>query len=320
MKKTSSVGSVLVAMLFVGQAEAHIDLVSPTPRLSGQTGGSQLKTKPCGQTQNKRTTDKVTHFSPGQTVEIKIKEYVDHPSYLAVAFDPDGDDSFVFPRANMDKVDATTDDPKALFPVDGKTVLGLRTDKDKNCATENADKTCTLSITLPTTPCQNCTLQVTQFMYDKVNDNLDDEYYYQCADITIDAAGAGGSGTGGGSSAGSAGVGVAGTGGAPTTSGGAGGTGGTAGVLTGSGGAVASAGASLGGSLGNGSAGAAAAGSPSVMTAGSSGTSATSTPGTAAPDEAGCAVAKGRRGGASLWVGLGLLAVFARRRRGAGTR
>jgi hypothetical protein len=80
---------------------------------------SQLKTKPCGQTANKRTTDKVTTFSPGQKVEIKIKEYINHPGYFAVAFDPDGDDSFVFPRENPDKVVAASDDPKTLFPVDG---------------------------------------------------------------------------------------------------------------------------------------------------------------------------------------------------------
>ena len=57
MNKISSVGCLLVLSFLSAQAGAHIDLVSPTPRLAGETGGSQLKTKPCGQTQDKRTTD-----------------------------------------------------------------------------------------------------------------------------------------------------------------------------------------------------------------------------------------------------------------------
>lgn len=170
-------------------AEAHLDLLSPRARALGQEGdGTQLKTKPCGQSSNARTTDRVTKLQGGQRLEILIKEYIDHPGYFAVAFDPDGDDSFPFPQPGTDLLDAETDDPKARFPVDGKSILGVRADKDRNCASENAEQTCSIPITVPNLSCRNCTLQVTQMMYDSVGDhNEANDLYYQCADIEIEA-------------------------------------------------------------------------------------------------------------------------------------
>jgi len=313
-----SLASALPFLLAGTTASAHVDLVAPPPRLQGEAGGSQLKTKPCGQTTDKRTTDKITTFTPGQKVDIKIKEYVNHPGYFAVAFDPDGDDSFPFPRANMDKVVAATDDPKAMFPI-SDTVLGLRTDKEKDCYTEAADNSheCTIPITIPNVNCDNCTLQVTQFMYDKLGDNNDNEYYYQCADIKIQGAiggsgsggaggssssgGAAGSGTTGGTGSSSGGTGTAGN---PSTAGNPGTAGtGTAGTPTATGGAP--------GSAGNSS----VAGTNSTA-AGASGTAATPvTGGGATQDSSGCGVAKRTRGGASALAALGLLFALGRRRR-----
>jgi hypothetical protein len=304
MDKKSSFGFGLFALLVALPASAHLDLLDPPARLKGEDGNTQLKTKPCGQTTNKRT-DKVTTYAPGQKVDIKIKEYVNHPGYFAVAFDPDGDDSFIFPRADADKVVAASDDPQTLFPVDGTKVLGLRTDKDKDCYTENASThECTISITIPNMPCQNCTLQVTQFMYDKLGDNKDDEYYYQCADIKIEGAAMGGSGGSGGSG----GAVTAGSGGATTA--------GTASGGGGSGGAGASAG-------GGGSGGApivTMAGSPSAGAPIGGGGAPSGGSGTTAPtngasaDDSGCGVAHRPGGAASALSALALLFALRRRR------
>jgi hypothetical protein len=291
----------------VGSASAHVDLVSPPPRLAGEAGGNQLKTKPCGQTNNMRT-GTVTTFKPGETIQIKLKEYVDHPGYFAVAFDADGDNDFPFPRANMDDVDAATDDPKAMFPLSDK-VLGFHLDAaapkgNGNCAA-SADKTCTISVKLPNIQCQTCTLQVTQFMYDKVNDNNDNEYYYQCADIKLEGElmpGGGGAGGGGG------------TGG---TAGGNGGAGGAAGSASGgtsagtaSGGTVSAAGTASGGAPGS-------AGTATVAGSGTGGSAAV-TPPASSEDDGGCSVARAGDDrtsfaalAGSLLLGLGW---FARRR------
>lgn len=296
-----ALGSLVSALASSGQA--HVDLISPTPRLGGQAGGGQLKTKPCGQSTNMRT-DKVTTFAPGQQVEIKMKEYVDHPGYFAVAFDADGDDSFIFPRANPDAVVADADDPKALFPVDGMKVLGIRTDKDKNCASE-PDKTCSITITIPNVNCQNCTLQVTQFMYDKLGDKSDNEYYYQCADIKIEGPlGSGGSGgTGGGGAGGSGGV--------------SGGTGGTGGVATGGTGGAPAGGTAAGGGASGGtggatsSAGTATTSGGSLAAGGVGGTTATAP----AADDGGCSIGRPSRGAFSLLAAVGVGLALLRRRK-----
>jgi len=308
-------------MLGAEVALAHVELLSPPPRLPGQANGNQLKSKPCGQTTNKRTTDKITTFAPGQKVDLKIREYVNHPGYFAVAFDPDGDDSFPFPRENMDKIVAASDDPKAMFPL-SDTVLGIRTDKDKDCYTENAEHECTISITIPNVTCANCTLQVTQFMYDKLGDDNDNEYYYQCADIKIEGAGSGGSGSGGAASAG------AGTGGsAAGSSSGGGGTGNgseTAGAsgTTSSAGTTANTGGNVAVTAGTSSATAGTTATPTAGTTTTSGTAgsgpATPPNGAAAEDQSGCGMAKGAKGGqghASTLAALGLALAFARRRR-----
>lgn len=291
----------LTPLLGTATAHAHVDMVSPTPRQAGEAGGNQLKSKPCGQTTNKRTTDKVTTYTPGQKVEIKMKEYINHPGYFAVAFDPDGDDNFPFPIANMDKVVAATDDPKTTFPI-GATVLGLRTDKDKDCYSETNHE-CTLSITIPNMTCQNCTLQLIQFMYDKLGNNNDDEYYYQCADIKIEGTPAGGAG--GGGAGGAAGAAGAGTGGASAGTGTGGASAGTAAGGTTSAGTTSTAGtATTAGTTST-------AGTATTPTAGTTGTTGNS----AAEDDGGCGIAKHSSGGASLVAALGLMYALVRRRR-----
>lgn len=305
-----ALASGLPLLLGATAASAHLNLVTPPPRLQGEAGGNQLKTKPCGQTVNARTADKVTTFTPGQKVDIKIEEYINHPGYFAVAFDPDGDDNFPFPIANMDKVNKDTDDPKAAFPLSA-TVLGLRTDKEKDqsansgdgdCYSENAQHECTISITLPNMNCTNCTLQVIQFMYDKLGNGKDDEYYYQCADIKIEGA------VGGGGAAGS------GSGGAAAGSGGSGGAaaGGSAG--TSAGGTAATTGGTPTSSAGT--APTTAGTAPTPPTAGTGGSGAVVAPGGgAAEDESSCGIAKRTPGGASALAALGLLFALVRRRR-----
>jgi hypothetical protein len=256
-------------------------------------------------------TGTVTTFKPGETIQVKLKEYIDHPGYFAVAFDADGDNDFPFPIANMDDVDDATHDPKAMFPLSDK-VLGFHLDAaapkgDGNCAS-SADKTCTISVKLPNIQCQNCTLQVTQFMSDKLGDDNDNEYYYQCADIKLEGElMPGGGGGGGGGAAGAGGTGAGGS------AAGAAGSGGTS-AGTSSGGAVSAAGTSSGGAPSSAGTATTSAGT-STGTAGSAGV----TPPATTEDDGGCSVAGaslGDRTGfaaltASLLLGLGW---FARRR------
>jgi uncharacterized membrane protein YgcG len=155
----------LVLVLLSGTASAHITMTSPTPRTT------ENKTAPCGAGATRGT--KVAAFAPGETITVEWDETVDHPGHYRIAFDNDGDDVFVNPNNPNDNFPFTLMEPIA------DKVGGHYTQK----------------ITLPTTPCSNCTLQLMQIMTTQVPYN---SFYYQCADITIGEGGGGGDGGGGG--------------------------------------------------------------------------------------------------------------------------
>jgi hypothetical protein len=271
-------------------AGAHVSLTS----IDGQTGvaraeapAENLKNAPCGQNTNGRTAT-VTQLTAGDTVTLVWDEYIDHPGFFRIAFDNDGDDGFPA-IADMDDVhpaqctlqtclDSSETSIQEKYPV-GDTVLAYV-----------ADGTNMVDITVPNVDCTNCTLQVIQFMTDKLANNNDDEIYYQCADIEISGATAGGGagGAGGQGGAGGATAGAGGAGGAATA--GAGGTGGTA--TAGAGGASAGAGGAAMGTAGTATAGSggsvAAAGSSSGAGGGLGNQGSTSSGG--GGDSGGCAL------------------------------
>jgi MYXO-CTERM domain-containing protein len=160
-------------------AFAHVELQSPTPRARGQSEGN-LKNTPCGQTADGRT-DRVTVFEPGQTITVTFNEFIDHPAYYRVAFDPDGD---TFPMrtgvpANaVESAAAAQAAEEALFQGTGSTLLAV--------VPEVNGKASSATVTLPDVECEACTLQLIEFMYDKADPQ---HGYYQCADIALRSAG-----------------------------------------------------------------------------------------------------------------------------------
>lgn len=166
----------LALVLLSGTASAHVTLTSPAPRTAENKAG------PCGAAGSKRGTQVAT-FAPGAEITVEWDETVDHPGHYRIAFDNDGDDVFVNPNNPNDNFAFTLMEPIA----------------------DKAGGHYTQKITLPTTPCTNCTLQLMQIMTTQVPY---DSFYYQCADITIGDGGTGGEDPGGGT-----------TGGCSTTSG-----------------------------------------------------------------------------------------------------
>jgi Copper acquisition factor BIM1-like len=159
----------LALALLSGTASAHITMTSPTPRTT------ENKTGPCGAAGSTRGT-KIARFAPGETITVEWDETVDHPGHYRIAFDDDGDDVFVNPNNPDDNFAFTLMEP---IP-----------DKDGGHYAQ--------PITLPATPCTNCTLQLMQIMTTQVPY---DSFYYQCADLTIgDGGGEVTGGDGGGCS------------------------------------------------------------------------------------------------------------------------
>ncbi|MEO8698850.1 MAG: SCE4755 family polysaccharide monooxygenase-like protein [Kofleriaceae bacterium] len=140
-------------LLGAGTAHAHIAMTSPKPR------GADQKAGPCGKSGSARGSN-VTMFAPGETITVEWDETVDHPGHFRIAFDDDGDDVFVNPN--------NPDDNFAF------TLMEPISDKSGGHYTQQ--------VTMPTTPCTNCTLQLMQVMTTAVPYN---SFYYQCADIQI---------------------------------------------------------------------------------------------------------------------------------------
>ena len=146
-----------MALLAVaGTADAHIKLTSPSPR------GTDQKAGPCGQAGSTRGST-VTNFSPGETITVEWDETVDHPGHFRISFDDDGND-FENPNNPNDNFATTLVEPIADKPAGHYTQ----------------------AVTLPATPCTNCTLQLVQVMTVTVPYN---SFYFQCADITIGGGG-----------------------------------------------------------------------------------------------------------------------------------
>jgi hypothetical protein len=196
---------------------AHVDLSSPNPRSHGQTEGN-LKSGPCGQSTDGRTAN-VNVFAPGETITVTWNEYIDHPAYYRIAFDDDGDDGFVMRTDGQ--TDQAADDPEAMeaaLNMDAEILAIVTEENDTSSGTSTDIRN--VDVTLPNITCENCTLQLIQYMY-----NNPTQGYFQCADIALRAeqnvgdADAGPAGDGGSANAGSAGAaGAGGAGGAGSDS------------------------------------------------------------------------------------------------------
>lgn len=126
-----------------------------TPPRNDSTG---LKTPPCGDVP--RTATPVT-FKPGQQVTVEFEETINHLGYFEIYFMP----------AN-DTIPGT---PVALTTVQ---------DNQNTPILNGANHQFTAQITLPTTECEGCTLQLIQTMQDQ-GPTGPKAFYYSCSDIRI---------------------------------------------------------------------------------------------------------------------------------------
>jgi hypothetical protein len=125
---------------------AHADLVSPTPRVEGAQ-----KVSPCGSAVRTATPHV---YTAGSQLTVQWEETIDHPGHYRIAFAPADDMGF---DANV-----LADD---LTDMQGGTLPHMYS----------------TTVTLPTTPCDSCTLQLIQVM----TESNPPSYYYSCADLQL---------------------------------------------------------------------------------------------------------------------------------------
>lgn len=160
-------------LLLSMSASAHIALDFPTQRHESM---NDIKTEPCGPAGGStRTTDpsRITTFEPGETITVEWHETINHASHYRIAFDDDGQDDF----PTINGPDDIVDPPTLPILLDGIP--------DKTSATD----TFAVEVTLPNITCDNCTIQLIQYMYDRA-----EPFYYVCADIALEGDLVGGSG------------------------------------------------------------------------------------------------------------------------------
>jgi hypothetical protein len=151
------------ALLLALPAAAHVRLESPASRY-----GDEMKLRPCGITGGVRTT-RVTTVRPGQVLTVVFDEFIDHPGYFRIAFDPAGDSALGPPVWNGA---AFVNPPDVDVLVDHiANPPGLTHGE--------------VPVTLPKIECDNCTLQLIQVMTDKPPFDGVDDFYYQCADLRL---------------------------------------------------------------------------------------------------------------------------------------
>ena len=171
---------------YAGSARAHALFAAPAPRdqQDGYKDGSA-----CGVTF--AASQPVTSYAPGQTVNVQWLETVDHPGCFLVELSADGDQSF--------------------------QILGRKSHSNPplpRVATSGEPRHWSLDVTLPSSPCSNCTLRLRQLMLDAdvAADSCSaagaarGSIYTTCANIELGNGASGGSGGSGGVSGASGGV------------------------------------------------------------------------------------------------------------------
>ena len=170
------------ALVVSASASAHISLIEPTPRYTVNEGikacpcgaGSQANNRTCGvpteRSDPARNESRASTFVAGSTITLRFDEFVAHSGRYRVAFDADG--------ADQDDFDAN---PLVDIP-----------DPSGNTGNTGEGSIWEIEVTLPSTPCDNCTLQLIQMMDGNTTDPVDSSIgrstYYQCIDLVLTPA------------------------------------------------------------------------------------------------------------------------------------
>jgi hypothetical protein len=150
MTAMRSLGTALAVLLFTPAfAGAHAHLLSPAPRVA--VAG---KTPPCD---GEPRTGAPLVLAAGQTLDVEWTETTDHPGHYRLLFSLAGDADF---QVLLDDI------------------------PDRSIPPGETQNFYSATVTLPSTPCTDCTLQLIQVMTDKPSA----PFYFSCADIRLVAS------------------------------------------------------------------------------------------------------------------------------------
>jgi uncharacterized membrane protein YgcG len=190
---TRVLGCALVACAFgvlaPSVARAHFTLDAPPSWMSQDALGSPQKESPCGNESGGTATYMITAFQPGQTITLKWTEIIAHDGWFRIALSYKNRTDLVDPPYAINAAGNSTDAGIESPPVAPVLVDGLF---PHTAASITTPKSYSYDLTLPTTPCDKCTLQLIQIMLNHPNNQPYGYTYHHCADISLQAGADGG--------------------------------------------------------------------------------------------------------------------------------
>jgi hypothetical protein len=177
-----------VAMLLAsGSSQAHFQLLEPSSSLDQNQLGDPQKMAPCGGTSaNPGTpTNAVTDVRGGAMLHIKLKETIFHPGHYRIAL------ARTPASLPLDPEVTTRDTPKGPYSVSAK--IGdakppiLADGLFPHIQKPAPDAFWETDVKIPNINCDNCTLQVVQFMAEHGHNKDGDYSYHHCAVLRVTA-------------------------------------------------------------------------------------------------------------------------------------
>ena len=163
MKSPLSSACLMAALLFPSQSLFAHARFSANKLLKPRDNRDNLKTGPCGNVAQ-LPLDQRTQIIAGSKITVEWEETTEHPGWYRLAFSPDGSTGFD-DNVLLDNILDTT----------GSISYGNPSTWHRYSA----------EIEVPTTPCENCTIQLIQVM---TENPAMPRNYYSCADVRIIAA------------------------------------------------------------------------------------------------------------------------------------
>ena len=174
-----------VAVFTPRPTAAHFILNAPMSWMSQDVVGGPQKQSPCGDESGGTPTGAVTNFQPGEVITVRWTEIVPHDGWFRLALSYNNRADLIDPPYELNDAGNSVDAGIEMPPVAPVLVDGLF---PHTAAGITVPKGYSYDLTLPTTPCDRCTLQVIQIMLNHPNNQPYGYTYHHCADISIGGA------------------------------------------------------------------------------------------------------------------------------------
>ncbi|MET0389440.1 MAG: SCE4755 family polysaccharide monooxygenase-like protein, partial [Polyangiales bacterium] len=189
--------ALIASALVPAAVHAHIKLTKPASWIVESSLGDPQKSGPCGPGAGDAMTptDMVTTFQAGEEIEVEWTETIPHPGHFRIAV---AKDRAALADPELSMIGSACDYDESMPPVAAGNVMADNLHpRSRDGFSARSGETFTSKVTLPSEPCEKCTLQLIQWMESHPKPCI----YYHCADIKIVAAegGAAGAANNGGS-------------------------------------------------------------------------------------------------------------------------